>query len=115
MDPGKEVKTEVKDEEDICVRRNLPSMKEPEMMVTTTKEESSLYISTGGHDGWNISEGHLILPSDYNEDGGLACYSAEGLGTQYIHHRLDDLESSADSFIYEESNDKPDVQESCHS
>ncbi|XP_040178194.1 oocyte zinc finger protein XlCOF7.1-like [Rana temporaria] len=73
-----------------------------------------------GHGGWSTSEEHLILPSDYNEDNGMAQYSPEGLGTPYIHHRLDDMESSADSFIYEESNDKPhtvipNVQASCHS
>ncbi|PIO32174.1 hypothetical protein AB205_0033420, partial [Aquarana catesbeiana] len=116
---GDDLKTEVK-AEDTYVMGDQLSVKEAEMMMTITKEEHSLDISTGGHGGWSTSEGHLILPSDYNEDNGMAQYSPEGLGTPYIHHGFDDMESSADSFIFEESNDKPrtaipNVQESCHS
>ncbi|XP_077322591.1 uncharacterized protein LOC143956261 isoform X3 [Lithobates pipiens] len=116
---GDDLKTEVK-AEDTYVMGDQPSVKEAEMMVAITKEEHSLDISTGGHGGWSASEGHLILPSDYNEDNDMAQYSPEGLGTPYIHHRLDDMESSADSFIFEETNDKlrtviPNVQASCHS
>ncbi|PIO32177.1 hypothetical protein AB205_0033450 [Aquarana catesbeiana] len=71
-DSGEEVidvKIEVKEEEeDTYVRGDQLSMKEAEMMVTITKEESSLDISTGSHDGWNTSDELLVLSPDFTED-----------------------------------------------
>lgn len=42
-----DIKIEMKDENETYARGEQPSMKEAEMMVTITKEESSLDISTG--------------------------------------------------------------------
>ncbi|PIO14402.1 hypothetical protein AB205_0152560 [Aquarana catesbeiana] len=43
-------------------------MKEAEMMVTITKEESCLDNSMGAYDAWNTLEGCLISSPDYNEE-----------------------------------------------
>lgn len=41
------MKTEVKEEEETYMKENQLSMKEAKVMVTVTKEESSLGVSTG--------------------------------------------------------------------
>ncbi|KAM5140544.1 uncharacterized protein ACMZJ9_014414 [Mantella aurantiaca] len=108
---------EEEEEEEIYVRENQLSMKEAEMMVTIIKEEPSLDVSTGGHHGWNTSDGHLMLSADYSqEDNGMAQYSKAV--TQNIHRKLTPKVRSLD--FLEGSNDKlhtiiTNVQSSFHS
>ncbi|XP_077322655.1 uncharacterized protein LOC143956311 [Lithobates pipiens] len=83
------IKTEVKEEEEIFVRGNQMSMTEDEMMVTITKEESSLDVSKRGRGGWKTPEGRPVLSSHYNrEDMDMAQYSP-GVSnvTKNKHHK----------------------------
>ncbi|XP_077322595.1 uncharacterized protein LOC143956263 isoform X2 [Lithobates pipiens] len=116
-----DVKIEVKEEEEKDVRGDQLSMKESEMKVTTTKEEYSLNISTGGHNGCITSEGHLILPSDYNEDNNSMAQYPQGVSlfTQYIDSKLDHIVRSTDlsnsEHFFERSHTIiPTVQSSYH-
>ncbi|XP_040177135.1 zinc finger protein 250-like [Rana temporaria] len=104
------MKIEVKEEDETYKRGNQLSMKEAEMMVTITKEESSRDISTGGGDGWNIPRGHLFVSRDCNENNGIAQYSP------HIHHKFDHLERSTDRFSCDESKTFiPNIPPSCNS
>ncbi|KAM5140543.1 uncharacterized protein ACMZJ9_014413 [Mantella aurantiaca] len=102
-----DIKTEVKEEEEMYVIENQLSMKEVEMMVTITQEESSQDVSTGEQNGWTTSEGCLIFPADYNnEDTDMAqCSSGVSLGTQYMQHKINHMVKSTDWFNAEELKD----------
>ncbi|XP_073453591.1 uncharacterized protein [Aquarana catesbeiana] len=101
-----DMKTEVKEEEETYMKENQLSMKEAKVMVTVTKEESSLGVSTGRHNGWNTPEGHHISPPNLNEENNDIehCSPGVSLFTQYIHHRLDHMVRTTDLFNSEESN-----------
>ncbi|PIO27164.1 hypothetical protein AB205_0212590 [Aquarana catesbeiana] len=110
------IKTEVKAEEETYMRGNQLSTKETEMMVTATKEETSLDASTGGNNGWKAQEGYLISSADYNKD--IAQYSpGVSIVTQNIHHKPNYMVTSTDLFNSEDPNDEshtiiPNVQPS---
>ncbi|XP_077322638.1 uncharacterized protein LOC143956298 isoform X1 [Lithobates pipiens] len=111
-----DIKTEVKAEEETYMRGNQLSMKETEMAVTATKEETSLDASTGGNNGWKTQEGCLNLPADYNRV--IAQYSpGVSIGTQNIHRKPNYMVTSTDLFNSEDPNDEshtiiPNVQPS---
>ncbi|XP_040177134.1 zinc finger protein 3-like [Rana temporaria] len=115
------IKTEVKDEEEMYVRGNQMSMTEAEMMVTITKEESSLDVRTGGHGGWKTPEGRPVLSSHYNrEDMDMAQYSP-GVShvTQNKHHKPRSAGLTNHSIVCDLSKDNSgtitsNVQPSCH-
>ncbi|PIO32178.1 hypothetical protein AB205_0033460, partial [Aquarana catesbeiana] len=115
-----DMKTEVKEEEKMYVRGNQLSMKEAETAVTIAKKESSLDVSTGGHNGWKTLEGNLILSSDYiKEDNGMVqCSPGVSIVTQNINHKLN-MVRSTDHPNSEEPKNKlltilPNVQPSFH-
>ncbi|KAM5141777.1 uncharacterized protein ACMZJ9_015473 [Mantella aurantiaca] len=70
------------------------------MMMTIIKEEPSLDVSIGGHNGWNTPEGRLHLSANNNkEDNGLAQYiPGVSIVNQNIHPNLDHMVSSVDQF-----------------
>ncbi|PIO29659.1 hypothetical protein AB205_0027690, partial [Aquarana catesbeiana] len=91
------IKTEVKEEEEeMLVSGNQLSMKEAEVVVTITKEESSVHVSTGGHNGWNTPEGHPVLSAHSNkEDKGVAhCSPGVSIVNQNTHHKPNPLITS---------------------
>ncbi|KAM5140545.1 uncharacterized protein ACMZJ9_014415 [Mantella aurantiaca] len=106
-------------EKETYVRSDPLLIQEGEVIATIIKEETYVDSSTGGHESWNTPDGHLILPPDYKEEqNGMAQYSPSvSLSTQYIQHRLDNVEIPKDRFNAEESNNKlhtiiPNVQPS---
>ncbi|XP_073453606.1 uncharacterized protein [Aquarana catesbeiana] len=102
------LKIEVKEEEEMYEIDDQLSINEGELMVTMTKEESSLDVSTGGTNSWNTPEGCLILSEHYNQDdNGMTEYSpGERIATQNIHHRLNHMVRSKDQFNSEKSKNK---------
>ncbi|XP_040177124.1 zinc finger protein 468-like isoform X2 [Rana temporaria] len=102
-----DIKTEVKAEDETYMRGNQLSMKETEMMVTTTKEETSLDARTGGNNGWKTQEGHLISPADYNKDDNVMAQYSPGVSivTQTIHHKPNYMITSTDQFNSEDPKD----------
>ncbi|XP_077322495.1 uncharacterized protein LOC143956205 isoform X2 [Lithobates pipiens] len=115
-----DMKIEVKEEEEMYVIDDQLSMKDAEMKLTITKEESCLDISKGGSSGWNTPEEHLILSAHYNKDNNDMVQYSPGVSvvTQNIQHKLNHMVRSIDRF--EESKDKsnsilPNVQPSFHS
>ncbi|XP_077322528.1 uncharacterized protein LOC143956226 [Lithobates pipiens] len=105
------LKIEVKEEEEMYEIDDQLSINEGELMVTMTKEESSLDVSTGGPNSWNTPEGCLILSAHYNkDDNGMAQYSpGERIATQNIHHRLNHMVRSKDQFNSEKSKNKTHI------
>ncbi|XP_040177126.1 oocyte zinc finger protein XlCOF8.4-like isoform X1 [Rana temporaria] len=107
------IKTEVKEEEEMYVSGNQPSLKEAKTMETISKDQSSLDVSTCGPNGWNTPEGSPILSGHYNkEDNGVAQCSP---GVSKPNHMV----RSTGSFNSEESKDiphsiLPNVQPSLH-
>ncbi|XP_073453575.1 uncharacterized protein [Aquarana catesbeiana] len=79
------IKIVVKKEEETYVMGDQLDIKEDEMMVTITKEESSLDINTGGSNGWNTSKAHLTL---FPEDIDMAQkYPEISIVTQNTHQK----------------------------
>ncbi|XP_077322669.1 uncharacterized protein LOC143956326 [Lithobates pipiens] len=118
---GQDIKTEVKEEENIYVRGNQMSMKEAETTMTIAKKESSLDVSTGGQNDWKTSEGHLILSSDYNKEDNdmVQCSPGVSIVTQNINHKLNHMVRSTAHLNSGEPKNKlltilPDVQPSFH-
>ncbi|XP_077322690.1 uncharacterized protein LOC143956349 [Lithobates pipiens] len=71
------IKIVIKEEEEMYLIDDQLSRNEDEMMETTTKGESSVNGSTGGHRSWNTPEGRLILSENCNkEDLGMALFSS---------------------------------------
>ncbi|XP_040177139.1 zinc finger protein 182-like [Rana temporaria] len=102
------MKTEVKEEEETYMKENQLCMKEAKVMVTVTKEEPSLGVSTGRHSGWNTPEGHHISPPNLNEENNdiERCSPGVSIFTQYMHHRLDHMVITTELFNSEDSIDK---------
>ncbi|KAM5140542.1 uncharacterized protein ACMZJ9_014412 [Mantella aurantiaca] len=102
------IKTEVKEEEEMYVIGNQMSMKEVEMMMKITKEEPSLDVNTGGHNDWNTQEGRLVLSADYiKEDNWITqCSTGINIITENIHHKVKHMVKSTDQFNSEELNNK---------
>ncbi|XP_072279396.1 uncharacterized protein [Pyxicephalus adspersus] len=100
--------SEVEDKKQKHVEDNQQCIPEGEVIATIIKEESSPG-SAGEHDSWSTQEGRVFLSSEYNEENnGMAHYSpGVGIGSQYIHHRLDHMLRSTDVYNAEEPNNKP--------
>ncbi|XP_040177117.1 uncharacterized protein LOC120909418 isoform X2 [Rana temporaria] len=83
------IKIVMKEEEETIVIDDQLPIKEDQMRVTVTKEESSLDGSIGGHRRWNTSEGRLLLSAHYNKDDNDTAHHSPGVSfvTQNIHHK----------------------------
>ncbi|XP_040178193.1 gastrula zinc finger protein XlCGF26.1-like [Rana temporaria] len=91
-------------------------------MVTMTKEESSLDVSTGGHRSWRTRGRRPILSADYNEeDNDLVQYSPrKRIVTKKLHQKRNPMVRSTNRFTSENSKNKshtnmPYVHTSDHS
>lgn len=83
------IKIVIKEEEEMYLIDDQLSRNEDEMMETTTKGESSVNGSTGGHRSWNTPEGRLILSENcIKEDLGMALYSSgNSIVIKNFHHK----------------------------
>ncbi|XP_040177199.1 oocyte zinc finger protein XlCOF8.4-like [Rana temporaria] len=76
---SKDIKVEIKEEEEKrLVRGDQQSMEEGEMIMKSTQEESSLHMDTNGRHVRNSSERHSISSADWNsKDDGIRPTSPE--------------------------------------
>ncbi|PIO28679.1 hypothetical protein AB205_0210810 [Aquarana catesbeiana] len=101
------IKIEVKQEEEICVTDHQLSINEGELMVTMTKEESSLDVSTGGHRSWKTRGRCPILSADYNKEDDMVQYSPrKRIVTTNLHQKLNPMVRSTNRFTSENSKNK---------